>query len=140
PSPYTPLSRAERADLADVADSLVADAVSQSPALFDRNVKALVDKIREIHRPGSDADELDRQRQASKVKRWTDRDTGMRNTLISLDPLRDAALWNVIDHHLNALRQDPANAERPYAELQVDAVLASIGTGTATARVPEVVV
>ena len=103
------LSDAERADLVDVADGLVADAASQSAALFDRNVKALVAKIREIHRPGSDADELDRQRAASKVSRWRDRETGMRNTLISLDPIRDASLWNVIDHHLAAIRRDPAS-------------------------------
>jgi hypothetical protein len=134
------LTDEERADLVGVADALVADAATQPAALFDRNVKALVDKIREIHRPGSDADELDRQRAASKVTRWTDRDTGMRNTLISLDPVRDASLWNVIDHHLAALRQDPVNAERPFAELQVEAVLASINTGTATARIPEIVV
>ena len=134
------LSDAERADLADVADSLVADAAAQSAALFDRNVKALVDKIRELHRPGSDADELDRQRRASRVKRWCERDTGMRQTLISLDPLRDASLWAVIDHHLARLRRDPANAERPYAELQIDAVLASVNAGEPATRVPEVVV
>ena len=129
----------ERADLAEVADSLVADAAVQPAALFDRNVKALVDKIRELHRPGSDADELDRQRRDSRVKRWTDRDTGMKHTLISLDPLRDASLWNVINHHLTVLRRDPANAERPFAELQVDAILASINTGIPTTRIPEVV-
>jgi hypothetical protein len=83
---------------------------------------------------------LERQRRASKVKRWTERDTGMRNTLISLDPVRDASLWNVIDHHLARLRQDPANAERPYSELQVDAVMASVNAGEPAARVPEIVV
>ena len=134
------LTDTERADLADVADSLVADAANQPAGLFDRNVKALVDKIREIHRPGSDADELDRQRQMSKVKRWSDRDTGMCNTLISLDPVRDASLWAVIDHHLRRLRHDPANAERPFAELQVQAVIASVNAGEPASRVPEIVV
>lgn len=133
------LTDVERAELADVAESLVADAANQSAALFDRNVKALVDKIREMHRPGSDADDLDRQRKASKVKRWTDRDTGMRHTMISLDPVRDASLWAVIDSHLRRLRQDPANAERPFVELQVEAVLASINAGEPAARVPEIV-
>ncbi len=33
----------------------------------------------------------------SKVKRWTDRESGMRHTLISLDPVRDATLWAGID-------------------------------------------
>lgn len=133
------LSDAERADVADVADGLVADAAVQPAGLFARNVKALVDQIRELHRPGSDADELDRQRRASLVKRWTERDTGMRHTLISLDPVRDASLWAVIDAHLSRLRQDPANAERPYAELQVAAVLASVNAGEAAVRVPEIV-
>jgi hypothetical protein len=134
------LTDEERADVAAVADSLVADATEQPAALFDRHVKALVDKIREIHRPGSDADELDRLRRASKVKRWTERDTGMKQTSISLDPVRDASLWAVIDHHLAALRQDPANAERPFAELQVEAVLASVNAGEAAMRVPQIVV
>jgi hypothetical protein len=134
------LTDAERAELVDLADGLVADATSQPAALFDRNVKALVDKIREIHRPGSDADELDRQRQASKVTRWTERDTGMKQTLISLDPLRDASLWAVIDHHLTRLRHDPANAERPYAELQIEAVIASVDATEPAARIPEIVV
>jgi len=133
------LTDAERAELVELADALVADAVSQPAALFDRNVKALVDKIREIHRPGSDADELDRQRTASKVKRWTHHDTGMHHTLISLDPVRDASLWAVIDHHLARLRRDPANAERPFAELQVEAVLASVNAGEPAVRVPEIV-
>jgi hypothetical protein len=57
-----------------------------------------------------------------------------------LDPFRDASLWNVIDHHLAALRQDPANAERPYAELQVEAVMASVNAGPSSARIPEIVV
>ena len=103
-------------------------------------MKALVDNIREIHRPDSDVAELERQRQLSKVKRWTERDTGMRNTLISLDPVRDASLWGIIDHHLARLRQEPANAERPYAELQVDAALASVNAGEPAARVPDIVV
>lgn len=134
------LTDGERTEVVALAESLVTDAATQPAALFDRNVKALVDRIRETHRPGSDADELDRQRRASNVKRWTDRDTGMRNTLISLDPVRDTSLWAVIDHHLARLRRESANAERPYVELQVEAVLASMNTGEPTARVPEIVV
>lgn len=130
----------ERAHVAALADALVTDAAAQPAALFDRNVKALVDRIREMHRPGSDADELDRQRRASKVKRWTDRDTGMRNTLVSLDPVRDASLWAVIDHHLARLRRETVNAERPFVELQIEAVLASVNAGEPATRVPEIVV
>ena len=80
------LSDEERCDLALVVDDLVAGAADQPVALFEKTTKAEIDKIRETHRPGSDVDELDRQRAASKIKRWTDRDTGIKQTLISLDP------------------------------------------------------
>ena len=58
--------------------------------------------------------------------------------MLSLDPIRDASLWNVIDHHLAQLRSDPANAERPFAQLQVEAVLASVDGSPGDRRVPEV--
>ena len=129
----------ERSDLAAITDELIADATDQPPALFDRTVKGRIDAIRNQHRPDSDADELNRQRSASCVKRWTDRDTGMKNTMLSLDPIRDASLWNVIDHHLARLRNDPANADRPFGELQVEAVLASVDASTGGRRIPEIV-
>src|SRR5680860_399197 len=134
------LTDAERSDLAAISDELVADAIEQPPALFDRTVKERINAIRNQHRPDSDVAALDRQRAASCVKRWTDRDTGMKNTMLSLDPIRDASLWNVIDHHLARLRSDPANAERPFGQLQVEAVLASVDASTdGQRRIPEVV-
>jgi hypothetical protein len=136
------LTDEERSDLSLVIDDLVADATTKPIALFERTTKATIDKIREMHRPGSDADELDRQRTASKVKRWTDRDTGMKQTLISLDPLRDASLHAVIDAHLATLRQDPANQNRPFDELKIEAVMAAVNTSTGATgqRVPEIVI
>ena len=134
------LSDEERCDLALVVDDLVADAADQPVALFDKTTKATIDKIRETHRPGSDADELDRQRQASKIKRWTDRDTGIKQTLISLDPLRDASLHGVIDAHLATLRQDPVNKLRSFDELRVEAVMAAVSAGQPADRIPELVV
>ncbi len=134
------LTDEERCDLALVVDDLVSGAAHQPVALFERTTKATIDKIRETHRPGSDADELDRQRAASQIKRWTDRDTGMKQTLISLDPLRDASLHAVIDAHLAALRQDPANKLRSFDELRVEAVMAAVSAGPSARRVPEVIV
>lgn len=134
------LSDEERCDLLLVVDDLVANATDQPVALFERTTKAEIDKIRETHRPGSDADELDRQRGASKIKRWTDRDTGMKQTLISLDPLRDASLHAVIDTHLSQLRQDPANQTRSFDELRVEAVMAAVSSGQPAHRIPEIVV
>ena len=134
------LSDEERCDLSFVVDDLVANAADQPVALFEKTTKAAIDKIRESHRPGSDADELDRQRAASKLKRWTDRATGMKQTLISLDPLRDASLHAVIDAHLATLRQDPANKLRSFDELRIEAVMTAVGTGQSAHRIPEVVV
>jgi hypothetical protein len=134
------LTDEERSDVAAIADELVADATSQPAALFDRTVKDRIDAIRNQHRPDTDAEELDRQRGMSKVKRWTDRDTGMRNTLISLDPIRDETLWNVINSHLATLRQDPANKLRPFEQLQVEAVMAAVAAAPGGPRLPEIVV
>jgi hypothetical protein len=49
----------ERADLSQIVDDLVADASSQPVGLFERTTKNVIDKIREMHRPDSDADERD---------------------------------------------------------------------------------
>ena len=133
------LSDEERCDLSLVVDDLVAGAADQPVALFDKTTKATIDKIRETHRPGSDVDELDRQRAASKIKRWTDRDTGIKQTLISLDPLRDASLHAVIDAHLATLRQDPANKLRSFDELRVEAVMSAVSAGPSAQRIPEVI-
>ncbi|MEJ7801306.1 MAG: HNH endonuclease signature motif containing protein [Ilumatobacter sp.] len=134
------LNDEERSDLAVIVDDLVADAASQPVGLFERTTKAIIDRIREMNRPNSDADELDRQRKASRVKRWTDRETGMKQTLITLDPLRDTALHAVVEANLAALRQGPANKDRPFDELKVEAFMAAIGSEPAGRRVPEVVV
>ena len=134
------LTDEERSEVAAIADELVADATAQPAALFDRTVKGRIDAIRNQHRPDSDAAELERQRSLSKVKRWTERDTGMRNTLISLDPIRDESLWNVVNGHLATLRQDPANQQRPFDELQVEAVMTTVAAAPGGHRLPEIVV
>jgi hypothetical protein len=64
----------------------------------------------------------------------------MKHTHLELDPVRDAALWNVIDAHLASLRQDPANEGRAFSELQVEAVLAAVSSAAGEARVPEIVI
>lgn len=145
------LTDAERADLAERASELVEAAASQPAALFDRNVRNIVAGIQHRHRTGSDADELDRQRRESSVKRWTDRATGMKHTMLSLDPVRDATMWNVIDAELRRLCRDDSNRQRPFAHLQVEAFVAAVtgsrsgapGDGSVSGpaeRIPEIVV
>lgn len=133
------LTDAERADLADVVHDLVSDAADQPVGVFDKTARGIVDKIRAMHRPDSAEAELERQRRASKVKRWTDKATGMKHTLLALDPIRDASVWNAVDHHLRRLRQDPANTSRSFAELQVEAFVAATSAGEVAERIPEII-
>ncbi|MEY2957762.1 MAG: hypothetical protein RLZZ01_330 [Actinomycetota bacterium] len=133
----------EQVDLAEQVDHLVAAASSQPAALFDRNVRNLVAGIQSRRRPGSDADELDRQRRESSVKRWTDRSTGMKHTMLSLDPVRDASMWAIVDAELRRMCRDESNKQRPYSQLQVEAFVAAVtgsGSSGGNDRVPEIVV
>jgi hypothetical protein len=108
---------------------------------FGRRCRVLARKLVAAH-SRCDAEELDRQRAASKVKRWTDKVTGMAHTHLQLDPLRDQILWKAINHHLGRLRQqDQSGSGRtPWAQLQVDAVIAAVNTsdGDGALRVPEI--
>ena len=133
------LTDAERADLVDVVDDLIDNAADQPIGVFDKTAKGIVDAIRAMHRPDTAEAELERQRKASKVKRWTDKATGMKHTMLALDPIRDAALWGAVNHHLERLRHDPANKQRPFAELQVEAFIAATSAGEPAERIPEII-
>ena len=89
-------------------------------------------------RPGSDVDELAAQRARSCVKRWIDKTTGMHHTHLELDPVRDATLHAAIDAQIRRLRQVDGNARTPWAQLQVDAVIAATSGGPGAQRVPEI--
>ena len=88
-------------------------------------------------RPGSDVDELAAQRARSCVKRWIDKTTGMHHTHLEFDPVRDATLHAAIDAQIRRLRQQDGNARTPWAQLQVDAVIAATSGGPGE-RVPEI--
>jgi hypothetical protein len=134
------LSDAERSDLHAVTPDLVASATTDYVSQFERRTKDVIAHIRSINAPSDESAELDRQREQSHLKRWTDKPTGMKMTLLALDPLRDAAFHSVVDAHLARLRQDPGNAMVPFAQLQVDAVVAAVSVGEPEHRIPEVVI
>ncbi len=134
------LTDAERSDLHAVADDIVDSATTDWVSDFERKSRNTIDAIKNMNNPRDEAAELDRQRAAATVKRWTDQASGMKMTLLSLDPIRDAAFHAAVDAQLARLKQEPANANVPFAQLQVDAVLAAVSTGPASARIPEVVV
>ena len=62
----------------------------------------------------------------------------MRNTLLSLDPVRDAELWTAVNAKLASLRQADGTNATPWAQLQVEAFIATVASGDAVSRVPQV--
>ncbi len=74
------------------SDTLLDKAGFQSVDTFGQTCRDLARTVTAAHAAGSDVAELERQKAASKIRRWTDKETGMRHTLISLDPVRDKIL------------------------------------------------
>lgn len=134
------LTDVERSDLHAIAPELVASASTDYVSDFERKTKNAIAHIRKMNSPRDESAELDRQREQSHVKRWTDKQSGMKMTLMALDPLRDASFHAVVDAQLARLRQDPGNANDPFAQLQVNALVAAVSAGDTQHRIPEVVV
>ncbi len=114
---------------------------------FDRAVRNVVNEIRGRHRPNSDAEELERQRGASKVSSWVDRDTGMHKTLIELDPLRQQEFTLALNANLARIKAQPAAARMSHQQLKVEAFMATVATlgedadrAGGPARVPKLIV
>jgi len=126
---HAKLSDEVGAQFASHADDLVARSERVSVDAFDRECRDLARHLTAAHDRNAEVDELERQRAASSVKRWVDRTTGMHNTLISLDPIRDASMWKVISNQVGRERQrrkadgDPL---LPFAALQAQAVVTAV--------------
>jgi hypothetical protein len=131
---------------------LLEKALTESVDAFTRRCRQLARRLVAAATAGkSDAEELDAQRKRSRVKRWVDKITGMHHTHLELDPIRDAALWSVVDAQLARLRQNDGNAKTPWSQMQVNAFIAAVEAGLdngngdgnggdAGRRVPEVTV
>jgi len=100
----------------------------ESVEAFARRCRDLAKRLM-AKRATSDADELDQQRKASKMKRWTDRISGMKITLLELDPLRDAELHAGIDAHIARLRGSNDQGAMSWSELQAQAVVDAVSAG-----------
>ncbi len=124
-------------EVADQFASHADDLVNRSQQVgvdeFDRECRDLARHLTALHDRDAEVDELERQQAASSVKRWVDRSTGMCNTLVSLDRLRDAQIWKVINDQLGRERsQPPTDGQQPptFDALKARAVVAVItGTG-----------
>ena len=120
------LDEPTKAEFVALGAELLEDAERSGVDLFDRTCRDLARHLNSVAAGKSDAEELDNQRPMSKVKRWTDRESGMRHTLISLDPVRDAKLWAGIDRARRQLRRQPGNGDLAWDQLQVDAVIDAV--------------
>ena len=125
---------AVRDELVGLQDELVVAAAGQRVDEFERTCRDLVRHLNALHAPRSDIDELERQRSASRIKRWVDRTTGMHHTHAELDPVRDAKLRAALDAHLRRIRRGDPNAGRPFHELEVDAFVAAFSAGVTRRR------
>jgi hypothetical protein len=125
-----------RAEFFSHEDLLLQAAATLSVDVFERQCRDLSRHLAAA-RPGSDVDELAAQRARSCVKRWIDKTTGMHHTHLELDPVRDATLHAAVDAQIRRLRQVDGNARTPWAQLQVDAVIAATSGGPGE-RVPEI--
>ena len=134
------LDAATTAEFIACHDDLLVDAARLGVDAFERNCRELAKTLIAQAAAGSDADELDRQRAASNVRRWVDKRTGMCHTHLELDPVRDRALWSAIEAGRATLRQRDGNRRTPWDQLTVDAVITAIGGGDRVDRVPEITV
>jgi hypothetical protein len=115
---------------------LLAAAGEQRVEAFERTCR---DKARDLvaaSNAESDADELNRQREQSRLKRWRDKITGMCHTHLELDPVRDANLKSAYDAHLRRLLKLDGNTGTPWHQLEVQAFLNAIEAGVTRPTTP----
>lgn len=128
------LSDDERLELRSRERELLDRARLEFAEGFEKSVRAIVNDIRSRHRPSSDAEELERQRAASKLTTWVDPASGMHKTLIELDPLRHQEWLLAFDAHLARLKADPGHARTPLQQLKVEAFVAAVRAPGAAGR------
>jgi hypothetical protein len=80
----------------------------------------------------SELEELARQRAASKIRQWTNRETGMMHTHVELDPMRGARLHKALADMLRRHRKVQANAGVGWDQLEVDSFLNGIDRAVTT--------
>lgn len=117
------------------SDELIARARRIGVDSFRRECRELAKHLLARSRVGSDAEELEAQRAASKLSRWVDRVTGMHHTHLEIDPVRDAQLSATFNAELARMRAADANGGVPWQQVQVDAfvnAVAGIRTPSAT--------
>jgi len=112
-------------------DVLAKRAAVLTPEQFAKECRDLAKHLLTQSRCGmSDVEELEAQRAASKVTRWVDKATGMHHTRLELDPVRDAKLSASMNRALARLRSEDGNAQTPWQQMQVDALVGVVTADT----------
>lgn len=117
------LNDRDRADLHEIIDDVISDATASFVTEFERNTRNQLDAIKAMNRPRDDEERAKQQRAESRITSRVDKGTGMGTTVVQLDPTRHAHLHARVERELATIKQNPANAERPFAELQVEAFM-----------------
>ena len=131
----------------DLPSDVRAEFVAQTDALTERAARLSLDGFRRECRRlakwllaqselGSEVDELERQRAASKVTQWTDRVTGMCSTLIEVDPIRNATMGSAVRSEIARLRQANGNGALTWKQLEAQAWVNCINGASTTVGVP----
>ena len=108
------------------AESLLADATTLGVDAFAKSCRDMARSIRSRRDAQADVNELERQRAASKISRWVDRETGMHKTLIELDPISDRQFWSAVQRERGSLRSRTSTHDRSWDRLTVDGLLAAV--------------
>jgi hypothetical protein len=129
------LPDAVRAEYTAMADALLARADRLSLDAFRRECRQLARDLLARSRAGEEVDEMATMREASKIRRWVDQQTGMHHTHLELDPVRDAKLHSLANAELARIRSSDRSKDRSWNQLQVEAFVnaaAGIQTPEAT--------
>jgi hypothetical protein len=135
------LGQAEAAEFTAEAESLLGDAERQGVDVFAKNCRDLAKSIRARNNSRADVDELEQQRQQSKISRWVDKQTGMHKTLIECDPVTDRQIWSAIQGARGRLRRrnQQTGAKSSWDRLTVDALVEAVSSTGGKARTGMVV-
>jgi hypothetical protein len=118
------LDEAVRDEFHTHCDDLLAAAGSSGVDDFERECRDLARLLTAIADADADVDEMDRLRKRSRIRRSTDHATGLKRTVIDLDPIRDEQLHQALRAHLRTIRNREPNSGRPFHELELDALMA----------------
>lgn len=134
------LSDEAKAELLKKQEELLAAASNTTVDKFGHTITNMAREIAADVDRAAEADRLTRQRGNSSIRTWVDAETGMGKTMISLDPVRHAALQATIDAHLASVRQRDGMGDIPFDQLRLDAFLELTETGGTLQqrRIPEV--